>query len=86
MDTQSTALERTIRAGAAVLTDKHSALLALCRELARHVDVAGPDGPSTGLTTGPPPRQGKLAHLRSRQGSVTSTGARTRNNGKTAGA
>lgn len=38
MDRQQDALERTIAAGAGVLTDKHAALLALCRELAEQMD------------------------------------------------
>lgn len=38
MATQKEALERTIAAGAGVLTDKHAALLALCRELAKQMD------------------------------------------------
>lgn len=50
MDVQREALERTIAAGAGTLTDKHAALLALCRELAGQMDDAGTDGgPSTRL-------------------------------------
>lgn len=50
MDSQREALERTIAAGAGVLTDKHAALLALCRELAGQMDDAETDGgPSTRL-------------------------------------
>ena len=50
MDSQREALERSIAAGAEVLTDKHAALLALCRELAGQMDDAGTEGgPSTRL-------------------------------------
>lgn len=50
MDAQREALERTIAAGANVLTDRHAALLALCRELAAQMDGDTPDsGPSTRL-------------------------------------
>lgn len=49
-DGQRKALERTIAAGAAVLTDRHAALLALCRELAGQMDDTASDtGPSTRL-------------------------------------
>ena len=45
---QLEALERTIASGSAVLTDRHAALLALCRELARLMDDRGTDAePST---------------------------------------
>jgi hypothetical protein len=51
MDTQREALERTIKAGAGILSDKHAALVALCRELAGQMDDAGYDvGPSTRLS------------------------------------
>jgi hypothetical protein len=51
MDTQREALERTIKAGVGILTDKHAALLALCRELAGQMDDAGYEaGPSTRLS------------------------------------
>lgn len=49
MDTQSKAIERTITAGAGILTEQHEALLALCRELAHRMDSAGQEGPSTRL-------------------------------------
>lgn len=50
MDAQREALERTIAAGANVLTDRHAALLALCRELAGQMDGDSPDSvPSTRL-------------------------------------
>ena len=51
MDTQRESLERSIAAGAGVLTDKHAALLALCRELAGQMDEAAYEaGPSTRLS------------------------------------
>lgn len=44
-------MERTITAGAGILTDRHAALLALCRELAGQMDDAGYEaGPSTRLS------------------------------------
>lgn len=52
MDGQRDALEATIAAGAGILTDKHAALLALCRQLADQMDGAAYDddgGPSTRL-------------------------------------
>jgi hypothetical protein len=48
---QREALERTIRAGGEVLNDRHSALVALSRELARQMDDTGlAGGPSTRLS------------------------------------
>lgn len=45
MDRQREALERTIAAGGGVLTDKHAALLALCRELAEQMDGEPAESP-----------------------------------------
>lgn len=51
MDAQQKALERTIAAGANVLSDKHAALVELCRLLASQIDDAGPElGPSNRLS------------------------------------
>ena len=53
MDTHLEALERTVVAGAGLLTDRHAALLALCRALAGQMDSAAYDddgGPSTRLS------------------------------------
>lgn len=51
MDKQQEALERTIAAGANLISEKHAALLALCRELAKQLDEAGSaGGPSTRLS------------------------------------
>lgn len=94
MDSQSEALERSIKAGAGVLTAKHAALLELCRTLARQVDDAGPDGPSTRLaaaylsalkdlgrvlaTSEQPVAGGKLSQLRAISGGATTSGRTTR--------
>lgn len=50
MDDQRQALERTIKAGAGILTDQHAALIALCRQIADQMDAGGEEGPSTRLS------------------------------------
>lgn len=51
MGKQQEALERTIAAGANLISEKHAALLALCRELAGQMDEASSvSGPSTRLS------------------------------------
>lgn len=50
MDGQRKALEKTIKAGAGILTDQHAALLAFCRQLADQMDASGDDGPSTRIS------------------------------------
>lgn len=51
MDGHQEALERTIAAGTGVLTEKHAALVALCRDLAQQMDATTPDiGPTTRLS------------------------------------
>lgn len=47
MNTHRAALERTLKVSKNDLSDRHAALVELCRELADQMDGAGDDGPAS---------------------------------------